>query len=146
MLPYSDETAYENSLLVQNSGELELSSLRNVFQSLTTNSKGIFMIIVKNQLNNHGNSSYSGKYIYTIICVLILCFLILLFTGMSFKDLYWSCRESFLVSSDLALRAQLTEFIDHKLIKSKRTIDGAEHLIIPINNTLLEQFMNEQEK
>lgn len=89
MLPYKDETAYENSMLVQNSGALALSSMRNVFQSLTTNGRGIYLTIVKSQLNNKGNPSYQG---------------------MAFKDLYWSCRESFLVSSDLALRAQLTEF------------------------------------
>lgn len=64
---------------------------------------------------------------------------------MLFKDLYWACREAFLVSSDLALRAQLTEFVDHKMIKFKRSLDGAEYLIIPIQNTLLQQFLNEQE-
>ncbi|XP_067615134.1 origin recognition complex subunit 2 [Eurosta solidaginis] len=125
MLPYSDETAFENSLLVQNSGELALSSMRSVFSSLTTNTRGIYMIIVKNQLKNKGNPN---------------------FQGMSFKDLYWSCREAFLVSSDLALRAQLTEFLDHKLVKSKRNIDGSELLSIPIDAVLLQQFLEEQEK
>ncbi|XP_046804243.1 origin recognition complex subunit 2 [Lucilia cuprina] len=125
MLPYSDETAFENSLLVQNSGDLALSSLRSVFLSLTTNSRGIYMIIVKHQLKNKGNANYQG---------------------MHFKDLYWSCREAFLVSSDLALRAQLTEFLDHKLVKSKRSVDGSEQLTIPIDAGLLQQFLDEQEK
>ncbi|KAL7729173.1 hypothetical protein ACLKA6_009638 [Drosophila palustris] len=125
MLPYTDETAFENSLLVQNSGELALSSLRSVFSSLTTNSRGIYMLIVKFQLKNKGNANYQG---------------------MPFKDLYWSCREAFLVSSDLALRAQLTEFLDHKLVKSKRSVDGSEQLTIPIDGTLLQQFLDEQEK
>lgn len=62
MLPYSDETAFENSLLVQNSGELALSSMRSVFLSLTTNSRGIYMIIVKHQLKNKGNPNYQGIY------------------------------------------------------------------------------------
>ena len=39
---------------------------------------------------------------------------------MSLQDLYQRCREAFLVNSDLTLRAQLTEFRDHKLIKSKK--------------------------
>lgn len=65
---------------------------------------------------------------------------------MPFKDLYWSCREAFLVSSDLALRAQLTEFLDHKLVKSKRSVDGSEQLTIPIDSQLLQQFLDEQEK
>jgi origin recognition complex subunit 2 len=123
MLPYSDETAYENSLLVQNSGSLALSSMKNVFLSLTTNAKGIFLVIVKNQIEKKGDPNYQG---------------------LAFKDLYWSCRESFLVSSDLALRAQLTEFLDHKLVKMKRGGDGIEYLNIPIEHGLLQQFIEQE--
>jgi origin recognition complex subunit 2 len=122
-LPYIEETSFENSLLVQNSGALELSSMKSVFQSLTTNARGIYILLVKYQLKSSGNPSYQG---------------------MSFKELYSACREAFLVSSDVALRAQLTEFLDHKLAKMKRTIDGTENIIIPIKNMLLEQFLNEQ--
>ncbi|XP_065092456.1 origin recognition complex subunit 2 [Ochlerotatus camptorhynchus] len=124
MLPYSDETAFENSLLVQNSGALALSSMKNVFQSLTSNSRGIFLAIVRHQLVNKGNPHYPG---------------------MPFKELYSNCREAFLVSTDLALRAQLTEFTDHKLVKVKRTVDGAENLLIPIGAGLLQQFVEENE-
>lgn len=63
--------------------------------------------------------------------------------GLSFKKLYGSCRESFLVSSDLSLRAQLTEFVDHKMVKFRRSVDGTECLIIPMPNQLLRQFLNE---
>lgn len=122
-LPYIEETSFENSLLVQNSGALELSSMKSVFQSLTTNARGVYIILVKYQLKSKGNPNYQG---------------------MSVKELYSSCREAFLVSSDVALRAQLTEFLDHKLAKMKRTIDGTENITIPIKNILLEQFMNEQ--
>lgn len=121
-LPYIEETAFENSLLVQNSGALELSSMKSVFQSLTTNARGIFVLLVKYQLKNSGTPNYQG---------------------ISFKSLYSAAREAFLVSSDTALRAQLTEFLDHKLVKSKRTIDGAENITIPIKSSLLEQFLNQ---
>ncbi|XP_022919722.2 origin recognition complex subunit 2 [Onthophagus taurus] len=121
-LPYKDETSFETSMMITKTGSLALSSLKNVFLSLTSNSKGIYLIIVKYQLQN------SGQY----------------YQGMLFKDLYWSCREAFLVSSDLALRAQLTEFVDHKMVKIKRSVDGAEYLNIPIQNGLLQQFLNEQ--
>ncbi|CRL05976.1 CLUMA_CG019072, isoform A [Clunio marinus] len=122
-LPYTEETAFENSLMVQNSGTLELSSMKSVFQSLTTNARGIYIILVKYQLKNSGNLNYQG---------------------MSFKELYKTCREAFLVSSDVALRAQLTEFLDHKLARTKRTIEGTENIIIPIRNILLEQFLTDQ--
>lgn len=66
------------------------------------------------------------------------------FAGLPFKDLYSKSREQFLVSSDLALRAQLTEFLDHKLVKIKRSYDGSENLVIPIDNSLLQQFLEQQ--
>ncbi|KAL3280423.1 hypothetical protein HHI36_017905 [Cryptolaemus montrouzieri] len=122
-LPYVNETSFESSMMIQKSGEFALSSLRNVFLSLTTNSKGIYLIILKYQLNNAKNQHYEG---------------------LAFKDLYSSCREAFLVSSDLALRAQLSEFVDHKMVKFKRSIDGVEHLVIPISNSLLQKFLDEQ--
>ncbi|XP_044742285.1 origin recognition complex subunit 2 isoform X2 [Chrysoperla carnea] len=122
-LPYAEETSFEGSLLVQKSGTLTLSSLKNIFQSLTTNARGIFNIIIKHHLDNKKDAHYQG---------------------ISFKDLYWSCREAFLVSSDIALRAQLTEFLDHKLIKSKRNLDGAELLHIPIEGSLLQHFLDHE--
>ncbi|XP_045460465.1 origin recognition complex subunit 2 [Harmonia axyridis] len=122
-LPYMEETSFESSMMIQKGGEYALSSLRNVFLSLTKNSRGIYLLMVKHQLDNAKNQFYQG---------------------FAFKDLYSSCREKFLVSSDLALRAQLTEFIDHKMVKIKRSADGVENLVIPISNLLLQKFMSEQ--
>lgn len=61
MLPYKNETAFENSSFMKNSGELGLAAMTNVFQSLTKNSKGIFMLLVTNQLKNQKDTSYQGK-------------------------------------------------------------------------------------
>ncbi|XP_056632020.1 origin recognition complex subunit 2 [Diorhabda sublineata] len=119
---YSEETSFEQSMMVQQSSTLALSSLRNVFASLTSNSKRIYNIIVKHQLENSKNKYYQG---------------------LAFKDLYMICREGFIVSSDLALRAQLTEFVDHKMLKMKRSVDGTEYLLIPITNSLLQKFLDD---
>ncbi|XP_015604152.1 origin recognition complex subunit 2 [Cephus cinctus] len=124
LLPYVAETSYENSLMVKQSGSLALSSLRNVFLSLTSNAKSIYILLVKHQLENNSKN----------------------YPGMAFKDLYWGAREAFLVSSDLALRAQLTEFVDHKLVRNKRNVDGAEYLIIPLEDALLKQFLEQYEE
>uniref|UniRef100_A0A8I3W5A0 Origin recognition complex subunit 2 n=1 Tax=Callithrix jacchus TaxID=9483 RepID=A0A8I3W5A0_CALJA len=97
--PYTEETSYENSLLVKQSGSLPLSSLTHVLRSLTPNARGIFRLLIKYQLDNQDNPSY---------------------IGLSFQDFYQQCREAFLVNSDLTLRAQLTEFRDHKLIRTKK--------------------------
>lgn len=61
MLPYTQETAFENSVFFQNSGELDLAAMNNVFQSLTTNARGIYMILVKSQIANKKDSNYQGN-------------------------------------------------------------------------------------
>ncbi|CAG9826049.1 unnamed protein product [Diabrotica balteata] len=121
---YEEETSFEQSMMVQQSSTLALSSLRNVFASLTSNSKSIYNLIVTHQIEN-GKSQY--------------------YQGLAFKDLYQMCREAFIVSSDLALRAQLTEFVDHKMLKMKRSVDGTEYLVIPLASTLLQKFLDENQ-
>ncbi|XP_064644295.1 origin recognition complex subunit 2-like [Lineus longissimus] len=122
--PYIEETSYENSLLVQQSGVLALSSLIHVMRSLTPNSKQMFYLLANNQLEQQGNSNY---------------------IGMSKQDLYQRCREGFLVNSDLTLRAHLTEFKDHKLIKVRKGPDGMEYFYIPLEATTLKEFMDQQD-
>uniref|UniRef100_A0A8D8Q176 Origin recognition complex subunit 2 n=1 Tax=Cacopsylla melanoneura TaxID=428564 RepID=A0A8D8Q176_9HEMI len=118
---YEIETSYESSLLIeQSSGKLVKSSIVNVYKSLNNNAKQIFMLIVNNHLDNRKNKQYQG---------------------VSFKDLYSWCRKGFLVTSDLTLRTQLTEFLDHELIKWR---NDKEHLYIPINLSILEDFQQKQ--
>lgn len=66
--PYQAETAYESSLMVQQSGALALSSLQSVFLSLTSNARAIYLILVKYQLNNSSHN-FTGNYcsIYYLI-------------------------------------------------------------------------------
>uniref|UniRef100_A0A8D1UFD3 Origin recognition complex subunit 2 n=1 Tax=Sus scrofa TaxID=9823 RepID=A0A8D1UFD3_PIG len=123
--PYTEETSYENSLLVKQSGSLPLSSLTHVLRSLTPNARGIFRLLMKYQLENQDNPSY---------------------TGLPFQDFYQQCREAFLVNSDLTLRAQLTEFRDHKLLRTKKGADGVEYLLIPVDNGTLTDFLAKEEE
>ncbi|XP_004674887.1 PREDICTED: origin recognition complex subunit 2 [Condylura cristata] len=123
--PYTEETSYENSLLVKQSGSLPLSSLIHVLRSLTPNARGIFRLLIKYQLDNQDNASY---------------------IGLSFQDFYQQCREAFLVNSDLTLRAQLTEFRDHKLIRTKKGADGVEYLLIPVDNGTLTDFLEKEDE
>ncbi|NXO83094.1 ORC2 protein, partial [Sitta europaea] len=122
--PYVEETSYENSLLVQQSGSLALSSLMHVLHSLTLNARGIFRLLAQHQLEKKDNPSYPG---------------------LSFQDFYQQCREAFLVNSDLTLRAQLTEFRDHKLIRTKRGADGVEYLLIPVDDSTLTDFLEKED-
>ncbi|XP_028621610.1 origin recognition complex subunit 2 [Grammomys surdaster] len=123
--PYTEETSYENSLLVKQSGSLPLNSLIHVLRSLTPNARGIFRLLMKFQLDNQDSPSY---------------------IGLSFQDFYQQCREAFLVNSDLTLRAQLTEFRDHKLLRTKKGADGVEYLLIPVDSGTLTDFLEKEEE
>ena len=122
--PYREETSYENSLLVQHSGSLALSSLTHVLKSLTPNARGIFEMLAKYQLEHKKEAEKN-------------------YQGLSFGECYRRCRERFLVNSDLTLRAQLTEFRDHKLVRSTKGSDGVEYLSIPVDDATLSQFLDE---
>jgi len=67
-------------------------------------------------------------------------------TGLSFHDLYQRCRERMLVNSELTLRAQLIEFMDHKLLRQKKGYDGSENYIIPLEAATLREFMEQQQE
>lgn len=127
-LPYREETGSENSLMTRQSGGLQLASLTSVWPSLTPNAKRVFLVIVRYQLDN----TEPGLADYT---------------GLSFMELYRLCRADFLVASDLALRAQLTEFRDHQLVLSKRgSVDGGEYLTIPLDRATLQAFLENIEE
>ena len=123
---YREETSYENSLLVRQSGSLALSSLNHVVRSLTPNARGIFELLARYQLEHKKDGCSEKGY-----------------QGLSFSECYRRCREKFLVNSDLTLRAQLTEFIDHKLVRSNKGSDGVEYLLIPVDDATLSQFLSE---
>lgn len=57
--------------------------------------------------------------------------------------LYRWCRQQFLVSTDLALRSQLVEFVDHELIKWKRDTDI---LYFVVDVDVLIQFYKQNEE
>ena len=57
---YAQETSYENSLLVRQSGVLALSSMTHVMRSLTPNARAIFLLVVRYQLDNGKQQTYQG--------------------------------------------------------------------------------------
>lgn len=115
--PYSKEKSVESSLMVKTSASLALSSLRNVFCSLNKNSRSIFKLLLEYTLNPENKNN-----------------------GMQFSELYRRCRQLFIVSTDLALRTQLTEFIDHQLVKWKKETDT---LSVCVDRDVLKTFKDE---
>lgn len=66
-----------------------------------------------------------------------------MFIGVPFSILYRWCRQQFLVSTDLALRSQLVEFVDHEVVKWKR---DADVLHVPVDIEVLVQFYKQNEE
>ncbi|XP_065176634.1 origin recognition complex subunit 2-like [Sycon ciliatum] len=118
---YIEETSYENSIMVRQTGKLVYTALVHVMESLTRNGRGIFKLLAEAELQRESSSTAPG---------------------MAFQDLFSHCKESFLVSSDQALRAQLTEFLDHKLVKSKKGQDGVEYLSLAVERNVVEQYLS----
>ncbi len=103
-------------------GQLSISAVEHVIESLTPNARRIFRLLVEAFLANSNLKDYEGKNINRR-----LLFLIIFSSGMKLTELYEQCKRSFYVNNEQNLRLQLIEFIDHRLIKlSKSTNDGQE--------------------
>ena len=124
---YTDETSYENSFYVQQSGHVALSALVHVMASLTPNARSIFKLLSQQQSSAEPGTAAKR---YTS-------------SGVPFYDLYAMSRANFLVSSEQSLRAQLTEFRDHKLVKSRRGADGVEYLRVIVDPSTLKIYFEE---
>ena len=116
---YTIETSFENSLLHNSSGALALSSLASVAQSLTPNAKKILEVIINFYLKSADSKC----------------------DGMLFQQCYLHCRENFLVNSDLSLRAQLREFIDHGLVTMKKNVEGIELICLNLTRSVMTTYL-----
>ena len=97
-----------------------LDSVNLVINTLTSNAKKIFELIARQQLDESQST-------------------------ITFQECYHKCRERFLVSSEQALMAQLTEFKDHRLTTMSRSKDGNQEIRITLDNNLLKQFLDQHQ-
>ena len=115
---YSVETSFETNFLhTQTSGNTRGASF--VLKSLPAKARSVFKILVEFQLKEGGPGSL----------------------GMSWKVLFTRCREAFLVTSDQALRQQLTEFRDHELILTRKGADKVEYFYSPLDRQALKNLL-----
>lgn len=61
--------------------------------------------------------------------------------GLPLATLYRICREEYLVNSEITLKAQLTEFQDHNIIKIAKASDGSPIIRLLIALSLAESFL-----
>lgn len=97
-----------------------LDSVNLIINTLTSNAQKIFELIARQQLDQS----------QSIIV---------------FQECYHKCRERFLVSSEQALTAQLTEFKDHKLITMSRAKGGNQEIRVTLDNSLLKNFLDQHQ-
>ncbi|UYV68509.1 ORC2, partial [Cordylochernes scorpioides] len=121
---YLGETAYEDSQQATTGSRLALSSLTHVFSSLPSNTRKIFLILVRHQLEQLSSKHRS-------------------YLGMAFQELVEESKEAFLVNSQLTIRAHLSEFKDHRVIIVRKGADGTEYLYIPLDSAILEEFVEQ---
>ncbi|CAM6124302.1 unnamed protein product [Calypogeia fissa] len=116
---YSVEGTYL-PILLTTSGSLESArSAALVLKSLTPNAQSVFKTLAEYQLAHPDES------------------------GLPLHQLFTSCRDQFLVSSELTLRAHLTEFKDHELVRWRRGSDGQDCLHIPLTVDALTKLLQD---
>lgn len=95
-----------------------LLAVKQVYNSVNSNAQKIFLIILKLYLESRGRT-----------------------TTFAFYSLYLTCREEFLVNSEVTLREHLAEFKYHNLIKITKASDGAESIQVIIDKDTVKRFM-----
>ena len=120
---YKEETSFENSFVMKTQNSLGLRALRHILQSVTINAQKLFCMLGQLQVEIEKGH----------------------LTGVSAQTLFQKGKDEFLFGNDLVFRTLLSEFIDHKAILSKKSIDGTENLCIPIENEILQQILKDLE-
>ncbi|OVA13991.1 Origin recognition complex [Macleaya cordata] len=120
--PYKVEGVFFPFILACSGTAQNAKTAAIVLQSLTPNAQSVFKVLAEHQL---AHSDEEGKH----------C--------MPISNLYTSCRERFLVSSQVTLNSHLTEFKDHELVKTRRHADGQDCLYIPLTSEALVKLLEE---
>ncbi|KAK9473602.1 origin recognition complex subunit 2-domain-containing protein [Dipodascopsis tothii] len=135
--PYDAETAFTDPLEVVEglgagtrggagapAGETVLQGMRFVLESLTANARGVYRVLVSQQLDAVADGDDTPER-----------------AGLEFHTLYARCSEEFLVGSELSLRTVLTEFYEHGMAASTRARVGSEIVYVPFGRAVLESVL-----
>ncbi|PJF19516.1 hypothetical protein PSACC_00660 [Paramicrosporidium saccamoebae] len=107
MVPYSEELLCTmNSRKGSTDGESKWKGAQFVLTSLTNTARNVFKVLAEHQLaqSNRPAADSDDEEVDQ--------------RGMGVVTWFQNCQERFLVSNELAFRTQLTEFVDHELIRS----------------------------
>lgn len=117
--PYKYEGMFFPLILAHGNTTQSAKTATIVLQSLTPNAQSVFRVLAEHQMA-HPNEE-----------------------GMPISSLYSTCRERFLVSSQVTLNSHLTEFKDHELVKMRKNPEGEDCLHIPLPTEALEKLLKD---
>ncbi|MCL7033669.1 hypothetical protein MKW94_028447 [Papaver nudicaule] len=117
--PYKVEGVFFPLILACSGTAQNAKTAAIVLQSLTPNAQSVFKVLAQHQLAHSDEE------------------------GMPINNLYTTCRERFLVSSQMTLNSHLTEFKDHELIKTRRHSDGQDCVYIPLTSEAITKLLEE---
>lgn len=148
---YKVEGTFFPLVLAQGNTTQSAKSAAIVLQSLTPNAQSVFKVLAEYQMSHPDEEGIVvcvcgwHLHVYFIIVggISAYVFHYICTSGMPLNDLYTSCRERFLLSSQVTLNAHLTEFKDHELVKTRRHSDGQDCLYIPLTSEALEKLVLE---
>lgn len=124
-LPFKEETVFMDTILNEQTDNLDLNAMRSVLNALVRNTAKAFILVIKDYLENESNATY---------------------LGIAFSALYKKCRQQFLASSNPVLRTMLKELEDHKLLRIKPAIDGIERVEVLVKKIHLKEYLKELER
>ncbi|CCK72165.1 origin recognition complex subunit 2 KNAG_0J00830 [Huiozyma naganishii CBS 8797] len=141
---YHDVTNFEPNTIestfqdVMKIGAKETSSgiegVRYVLESLTSNSKRLYKTIITAQLTKIDADADAQKKHAVSNGGLKL--------GVEFKRLLQQCAEDFIASNEISLRTMLREFIEHKMVITKKNANGTEVVWIPFTVSDLRKILS----
>lgn len=106
-----------------------------VLQSLTSNSKKMYKLLVETQLRNMETASkkVNREIVPTKKGTPSV--------GVEFRTFLQSCSNDFIASNEISLRNMLTEFYEHKMANLTKNSAGTEHIWISYNYTELKKLL-----
>lgn len=124
--PYEVESTFQDVMKIGKSENSTGAEGANyVLQSLTTNSKKMYRVLIETQLVNMQKfaAKASGVVAPTRRGTMNV--------GLEFKKLAHLCAADFIASNEMALRSMLTEFIEHKMATVTKNNIGTEMVWVP---------------
>ncbi|SCW01664.1 LAFE_0E04588g1_1 [Lachancea fermentati] len=130
---YSVESSFNDIMkLGRNDSSTGAEGARYVLDSLTTNSKRMYRLLIDTQLNNMDSqgkitATKRGSHLF----------------GIEFKQFYHMCAAEFIASNEISLRSMLGEFIEHKMAAISKDRTGAETVYVPYSYAEMQTLLRD---